>query len=115
MNQEDYKRFLANWNDERNSAALYTALADVEKDTRLAEVYHRMVEVEVRHAARWEKLIAEGGEKLPEFRPAGKTKMLIFLARRLGASFILPSVVGMEQKGTKSYTGQTEAQDFVRG
>ena len=45
------KRHLANWRDEIDSAALYRALADVEGDARLAEVYRQLAATEERLAA----------------------------------------------------------------
>ncbi len=47
---EDYKRYLLNLRDERESAALYLGLAKIENDQRLADVYRRLAEVEGRHA-----------------------------------------------------------------
>lgn len=113
MNLKDKKRYLENWNDERNSALIYQTLAERDPESRLAQVYTRMADVELRHAARWEKLLQEGGEQLPKFRPAWRTSALIWLARRLGPEFVLPSVVGMEQGGSQNYQNQPEAQDFV--
>jgi rubrerythrin len=44
---------LACLRDERNGAYLYESLAQVEKDSRLAEVYRRMAAVENKHADEW--------------------------------------------------------------
>ncbi len=113
MNPKDRQRYLDNWNDERNSALIYSTLASVEKDPKLAGIYARMAEVELRHAARWEQLMKDGGEPAPAFRPDVRTRALVWLGRRFGPSLILPSVVSMEQGGSKSYSEQSEAQDFV--
>ncbi len=113
MNAEDRKRYLDNWNDERNSALIYTTLASVEKDPKLAGIYARMVEVELRHAARWEKLLQEGGASVPAFRPTVRTRALVWLAKRFGPAMVLSSVMGMEQGGSQTYSEQPEAADFV--
>lgn len=113
MDPNDKHRYLDNWNDEHNSAAIYQALADAEKDSRLAEVYRRMVKVELKHAEKWEKCLKDGGESVPTFQPAWRTRTLIWLARRFGPELVLPSIQGMEQKGSRSYSGQAEAQDMV--
>jgi hypothetical protein len=44
------ERHRANWQDEIDSVALYRALADLEADPRLADVYRRLAAVEDRHA-----------------------------------------------------------------
>jgi len=49
----DAKRHLTNWHDEVDSAALYRALADLEGDPALADVYRRLAAAEDRHAGFW--------------------------------------------------------------
>jgi VIT1/CCC1 family predicted Fe2+/Mn2+ transporter len=107
------KRYLENWSDERNSAMLYSFLADNEKDARLKEVYHRLAATEVRHAQRWERLIKENGGKVPQFKPTWRTRTLCWLAKNFGVEMVLPTVVGLEDKGTDGYKNQPEAQDFI--
>lgn len=107
------KRYLENWNDERNSAVLYSFLADNEKDPRLSEVYHRLAATEVRHADRWERLIKENGGKIPSFKPTWRTNTLCWLAKNFGVEMVLPTVVGLEDKGSDGYKNQPEAQDFI--
>ena len=94
---------LASYIDERSSALLYATMADVEKDPRLAEVYNRISKTETGHAETWLKMAAEKGQTLPEFRPSGRIRMLIWLAKRFGPSMILPTIQGMEQTGTSNY------------
>ena len=59
---------LASLNDELNGAYLYDALAQVEKDPRLAEVYRRMAAVERKHADEWVERLKSGGVAIPAFR-----------------------------------------------
>ncbi|NWJ49668.1 MAG: VIT1/CCC1 transporter family protein [Bacteroidetes bacterium] len=107
------KRYLENWSDERNSAMLYSFLAENEKDSRLSEVYNRLAATEIRHADRWERLIKENGGKVPSFKPTWRTKTLCWLAKNFGVEMVLPTVVGIEDKGTDGYKNQPEAQDFI--
>ena len=51
------RRYLANWRDEIDSQALYGALADLESEPRLAEVYRRLAATEGRHAAFWKESV----------------------------------------------------------
>jgi rubrerythrin len=69
MDKENLKRYIDNWNDERNTAMIYFALSEWEEDERLAEIYRRMGESEVRHSERWEEQIRIAGGKVPEFHP----------------------------------------------
>lgn len=95
--------------DERNSALLYQTLADLETDKRLAEVYRRIAETELRHASVWIEKIKAAGQPEPHFKPAWRTRWLIWLARRLGPAVILPSIQNMEMNGTSDYASQTDA------
>ena len=107
------KRYLENWKDERNSAKLYSFLAENEKDTRLKEVYSRLSATEIRHADRWERLIKEKGGIVPPFKPTWRTNTLCWLAKHFGVEIVLPTVVGIEDTGTNNYKDQPEAADFI--
>ena len=47
-------QYVANWQDERNGAALYRALSELEPNPQLKSVYHRLGEAEERHSCFWE-------------------------------------------------------------
>lgn len=110
MNPADGARYHANIQDEVDSAFLYRAVADAEKSPQLAEVYRRLAATEDKHASFWlERLKAEGRDSTrpgPGWRP----RTLAFLARRFGASLILPTVSGLEQQDSRGYASQLEAQ-----
>ena len=112
-NSDDIKRWTADWRDEMNSASIYHELVEIEKDPRLAEVYRRMAVAEEHHARHWSQKIESAGAQLPEFRPDLRTRVLMWLARRGGAQFVLPSLQTMEQQGTANYRSQADAQDLV--
>ncbi len=103
------ERYQANWLDEQNSAALYSALVEIEPQTQLKSVYRRMAEAELRHARIWEDKIKATGEPLPPKRLTWRTRTLIWLGRRFGTQFILSSVSNMEHIGSGSYDVQPEA------
>jgi vacuolar iron transporter family protein len=89
--------------DELDGAYLYEALAQVEKDPRLAEVYHRMAAVERRHAGVWEERLKAGGAAPLAFKPGWRTRTLAWTAKRLGVAAVLPTISGLEQKDTRKY------------
>ena len=94
---------LNNLKDELDGAYLYDALAQAEKDTRLAEVYRRMAAVERRHAAVWIERLKAAGVAPPAFSPGWRTRTLAWLAQRLGAASVLPTIAGLEQKDSRKY------------
>jgi VIT1/CCC1 family predicted Fe2+/Mn2+ transporter len=104
---------MENWLDERNSAYLYQLISEIEKDPRLAEVYQRLARVELKHAEKWEQALKEGGAVVPLFKPALRSRILGWLARRFGPEIILPSMQTMEQEGAAAYKSQGAAPEMV--
>jgi VIT1/CCC1 family predicted Fe2+/Mn2+ transporter len=102
-------RWLRNWRDELDSAALYAALAQLERDPRQRGVYAALASEERRHAAFWEERLRTAGERLPTFHAALRTRMLIHLARRLGIGFVVPSVIAREMRDRDAYAQQHDA------
>jgi len=102
-------RLLRNWRDELDSAALYDALAHIERDRYQRAVYEELAGAERRHAAFWEERLRAAGQWIPSFRPALRTRILILLARRLGIGFVVPSVIAREMKDGDAYARQDDA------
>jgi len=113
MEPRERDRILENWNDERNSALLYETLSHIEKDKRIAEIYLRMVGVELRHAEKWETELREGGESIPEFQPVFRTRLMILMAKWFGPSAILSGMQSMERAGSSTYSQQPDARGMV--
>lgn len=106
-----YKNFRE---DERNSAFTYNALAELQKDPRLGEVYVRMAKVEVKHAEKWEHLLREAGVELKPFQPEWRTRLLVWLARKFGADLILPSLQARESSGVTAYGREGMAKGMAK-
>src|SRR5262245_29177589 len=102
-------RYVANWQDERNSAALYRAIAEVERNPRLKSVYQRLGETEERHSCFWEAKLRAAGKPIPHFKLSWRTRTLIFLARRFGPAFVLPNIEPLEEVDSHKYDLQPEA------
>src|SRR5919199_910462 len=96
VNQADITRYLENWQDEIESAFLYRALADVEPQPTLAEVYRRLATTEETHAQFWEEKLLQVGHRIPRRRIGWRTKLLAWMAKRFGPQFVLPTVNAME-------------------
>ncbi len=99
--------------DEMNSATIYDALAQTAKDERIAEVYRRMAEVERKHARKWESLYCEDGAQLPPFKPALRTRIMIWLAKRFGPEAVLTGLQAMEKDGAGAYKAHGGVGDFA--
>lgn len=112
-NRQEIARLTANYLSEREGEALYTALANAEKNPTRAEVFRRMAGMEARHADRWETKLREAGVEPPPFRPGARIRMVGWLARRMGVDAVLPLVRGMELRAAGDYAGQADALDFA--
>ena len=104
----DIRRYRQNLQDEIDSYTLYSILAGVEKQPQLSQVYAKMAEEEEHHARFWEKKLKEAGDPLMPRRPGWRTMILGWLARRLGAGFVLPTIAKKERSGSASYSAQPE-------
>ncbi|HEX6026163.1 MAG TPA: VIT1/CCC1 family protein [Solirubrobacter sp.] len=105
----DVKRYLANWQDEIDSVALYGALADLEDEPRLADVYRRLAAAEERHAGFWEQKLRAAGARVPARRPGWRTRLLITVARRFGSQLVLPTLNDLERRDSHGYDSQPES------
>ncbi|HJT98662.1 MAG TPA: VIT1/CCC1 transporter family protein, partial [Rhodanobacteraceae bacterium] len=89
--------------DEMDAAWLYRRLAATESDTRRRDIFERLAGVEDAHAARWRELFAANAMATPSHRPSGRTRLLVWVARRFGSSAILPFVVAEETREVGAY------------
>src|SRR5215469_1762655 len=106
---QDSARLLRNWRDELDSAALYAALAQIERDPQQRDVYQELESAERRHARFWEERMRAAGQTIPSFHAALRTRILIQLARRLGIGFVVPSVIAREMNDRDAYADQEDA------
>lgn len=109
----DVKRYKNNLSEERNSAALYKAMAEQEKNPTIKDIYYRLASTEEEHASKWETLLIEKGVNIPPYHLSFRTKSLIWLMKKFGPDFILPSIVSAEDTAANDYTNQPEASSMV--
>jgi VIT1/CCC1 family predicted Fe2+/Mn2+ transporter len=108
--QPDISQYYASWQNEMESAAIYRVLAEVEPQTQLAELYHRLAETEEAHAHYWEEKLQVAGKTVPRHSLRWRTRVLIWLARRFGPSFVVPTLAADEQSDSHLYSRMPEAQ-----
>ena len=107
--KSDERRYAANLQGERDSAALYRTLAEVEKNPQLAEIYAKLAAVEDSHAEFWKKRLVRLGASIPDLRMNLRTRVLRWLAQSFGPDVVLPSVNTLEQIDSGQYDKQPEA------
>ena len=103
------KRCLENAAEENNVAFIYHALADLERDPRIADVYGRLAATEERHAREWAERARQAGASDVTLRPSRRARLLVWLARRFGSQAILPSMTAIEQSRAEGYAGDPSA------
>ncbi|MGE5429576.1 MAG: VIT1/CCC1 transporter family protein [Syntrophomonadaceae bacterium] len=101
-------QYKANLQAETNSSAMYRVLAETETKEELKKVYLRLAESEEKHAEFWRQQILKAGGKDTFAKPDWRTKSLIWMARKFGPQFVLPTLVEMEETGSDSYSRQPE-------
>ncbi|HEV8325212.1 MAG TPA: VIT1/CCC1 transporter family protein [Myxococcota bacterium] len=92
--------------DERDGVALYDGLAAAERDPERARAFAALAAAERKHAALWERKLAERGVEVPASRPSLRVRTLVGLARRLGTKAVLPFVLAAETRDADKYAAQ---------
>ncbi len=111
VDEKSAKAYKANLNNELNGKTLYDALSKMERNPKLAEIYQRFAQTEGRHAETWMQKMKDSDIPVPTtFRPSWRTRLLIFLARRFGTNFVLPSVQALEESDRTNYEDQKSAE-----
>src|SRR5512141_2561362 len=98
--------WLQNLLDERDGAALYEGLARYEKDPARAVSFRELGQAERRHAEVWLRKLEKEGAAIPPDRPSSRVRALVWLARRLGSSAVVPMVLEAEAGDAEKYDQQ---------
>jgi len=106
---KDVDRYRDNFTDEINSAYLYRVAADLEEDETLSGVYLRLAETEERHAALWAEQLTAAGASVPDREPELRSRILAWLARRMGPSVVTQLMASTEMSERAMYDDQPEA------
>src|SRR4051794_26532090 len=105
MAADDIRRYRDNLRDEENGAALYRALASAERDPARSDVFMQLADAETRHANVWREKLVAAGAPARTFAPDLRTRVLAWLARKLGPAFVLPTVAAAEFADRNKYAG----------
>src|SRR5260370_7515264 len=106
--QADVERYWENWQDEVDSAAEYRAMAESEPDLKIAKVYSNLAKMEEAHVGFWEDKLRAAGESVGERRPSWRSRVLAWIARRLGADAVLSTIAAKEPMAPTVYANQPD-------
>lgn len=113
VDKGDSKRYKAYLNAELEAAAMYRAMAEAEKDPRRSEVFERLVQAELRHAARWAEKLGMDSSRVKPANEFFKVRLYRLAARLLGTEKIVPWLVRAEAGDIEKYAVDPEARDLV--
>lgn len=108
FNNDEIQQYFANRQKEIDGAALYRVLSETEKQPQMAEVYAKLAASEEKHAAAWENKLTKLNVSLPPRKPSWRAATMIWLARRFGPQFVLPTITGNEKADSRAYDGQAD-------
>lgn len=112
-NNSEIARLKANLNAERDSAALYHALAKAEDNPVRADLYRQLAQTETEHGNLWRDRLAALGVAETPHRLSFRTRMLMFFARWAGVGFVLPTIAAAEVADQNKYAEQADAADLM--
>ena len=112
MASDDIRRYQANLRDELDGAALYTAIADAERDPLRKDLFLQLAQAEARHAELWRAKLAEAGVKASPYVPSFRTRLLGKLAKRFGPGFVMPTIAAAEVADRNKYASQADARSI---
>ena len=98
---------------ELEAAAMYRAMAQIERDPKRAQVFEKLVEAEMRHATRWAEKLGMDVATLEPMGGAVRLSILRLAARLFGTGKVVPWMVRGEDREIDAYAADPEAQDLV--
>jgi len=104
----DVERYRENWQDEVDSAAEYRAMASSETDPKIAKVYSNLAKMEEAHIGFWEERLRAAGEKIGERRPSWRSRVVVWIAKKLGPDAVLSTIAAKEAADRNVYLKQPE-------
>jgi VIT1/CCC1 family predicted Fe2+/Mn2+ transporter len=100
---EETAVWLEHWRDEADAAYLYRELAQAEPKPDLQDIYRKLAEVEDRHTAVWQKVLADSGVTTEVPRPSTRARMLAWTARRFGPGLLTSMLLREEGREVQGY------------
>ena len=83
-------------------------MAESEPDPKIAKVYSNLAKMEEAHIAFWEDRLRSAGETVGERRPSWRSRVIAWIARRLGPDAVLSTIAAKEAADRNVYVKQPE-------
>ena len=106
-----YKGYLKG---ELDAAALYEAMAGVERDSERGGAFLNLAQAEMRHAARWAEKLGMDPATIAPARAGLRLRLLRWVARRFGTARIVPLLLRGEARDISTYSQDPEARDLAK-
>jgi VIT1/CCC1 family predicted Fe2+/Mn2+ transporter len=113
MVRDETRQYLKNWQGEMDGAEIYSRMAAIEKDEKIAGLYGRLAETERKHAVRWQEKLQALQVSVPSYRPSWQTRVLRWLILHVGPDLVLPTLHSQEQRTSKDYRKQQAGDDMA--
>ena len=98
---------------ELEAVHMYTALTEAERDPERADIFRQLVEIEMRHAAKWAEKLGIDPATLEPGRRGLKPRLLKLGATIFGTGRVLPVLLRLEAAEMDAYAGDPEAADIL--
>jgi len=113
VSSENAAKSVKRWREmlasERDAAALYARLADVETGER-QDIFRELASIELKHAAHWEGKLRDAGADVPAAGgPSLRTRLLGTAASRLSVNTVLPLIERAEKADAGMYDNDPDA------
>lgn len=98
--------WLENLAAERDGAALYEGLSELERDSVRKESFRNLALGERQHAELWSRKLAAAGIAIPPERSSSRTRLVLWMARLLGTAAVTPLIMANEAGDADKYARQ---------
>lgn len=109
VERRELKRFIANYRSECASAALYEALAGIERRSSLGRTFQELADQERGHAAYWLRCLRARRHAVRHPPVSLSTRLLTAAARRFGVAIVIPWITSRELHDRRRYALQGDA------
>jgi VIT1/CCC1 family predicted Fe2+/Mn2+ transporter len=109
LQRRELRRLIANFRSECDSAALYQALAGIERHSSLGRAFQRLADQEREHAAFWARCLRARHQSVAHPPLSLRTRLLTAAARRLGVGVVIPWITARELQDRRHYAQQGDA------
>lgn len=100
---------------EADQAFLYHQIAELEEDPAMAAVFQRLAGTEEQHLQQLQDRIRRLGQEPPTVQPSTQARTKVWLAKRFGAGFILPTLIEAENAVSRAIVGEKKRRGQTPG